>query len=71
MINETKIAHHFWAEALNTTCYVQNNIYIRSILNKIPYELLKGRKSNIYIFFSLVIWMHMLHSKHQSSSKDI
>jgi len=69
MINETKIAHHFCAERLNTTCYVQKSIYIRYILNKTPYELFKGRKSNISLF--LLVRMHMLHSKHQNSSKRI
>ena len=28
MIHENNLAKHFWAEAVNTTCYVQNRIYI-------------------------------------------
>jgi hypothetical protein len=61
MISESKSAKRFWAEAaVNTTCYVQNRIYIRLILNKTPYEfttkkktpyeLLKGIMHNIYYF---------------------
>ena len=42
MIHENNLAKHFWAEAVNTTCYVQNRIYIRPILNKTAYELFKG-----------------------------
>ena len=38
MIHETKMAAYFWAAAVNTACYVQNIIYIRSILNKTSYE---------------------------------
>jgi len=34
MIHENNLAKHLWAEAMNTTCYVQNRIYIRSILEK-------------------------------------
>jgi transposase InsO family protein len=34
MIHENNLAKHFWAEAVNTTCYVQNRIYIRPILDK-------------------------------------
>ena len=37
----------FWAEAVNTACYTHNRAMIRSILNKTPYELLRGRKPNI------------------------
>jgi len=28
MIHENNLAKHVWAEAVNTTCYVQNRIYI-------------------------------------------
>ena len=34
LIHENNLAKHFWAEAVNTTCYVQNRIYIRPILDK-------------------------------------
>ena len=44
MIHENNLTKHFWAEALNTTCYVQNRIYIRPILEKTTYELFKGRR---------------------------
>jgi hypothetical protein len=47
MINENNIPKYFWADAINTTCYVLNRILIRPILNKTPYELLKGRKPNV------------------------
>ncbi|KAI5395309.1 hypothetical protein KIW84_061777 [Lathyrus oleraceus] len=39
MVNETNVAKDFWAEAVNTTCYIQNRIFIRPILEKNPYEL--------------------------------
>jgi len=47
MIHENNLAKHLWAEAVNTSCYVQNRIYIRPILNKTTYGLFKGRKPNI------------------------
>jgi len=50
MIHENNLAKHFWAEAVNTTCYVQNRIYIRPILKKTAYELFKGRRPNISYF---------------------
>jgi len=50
MIHENNLAKHFCAEAVNTTCYVQNRIYIRPILDKTAYELFKGRRFNISYF---------------------
>lgn len=46
MINETNLPKHFWADVVNTACYVMNRA-LRSIIRKTPYELFKGRKSNI------------------------
>ncbi|RDX88277.1 hypothetical protein CR513_30148, partial [Mucuna pruriens] len=42
MSNDNILAKHLWTEAINTTCYLQNKIYIRPILKKTPYELWKG-----------------------------
>jgi len=50
MIHENNLAKRFWVEALNTTCYVQNMIYIRPMLDKTVYELFKCRKPNISYF---------------------
>ena len=50
MINEHNLPKYFWADAINTACYVLNRILICPILNKTPYELLKGRKPNISHF---------------------
>nr|GEV20046.1 putative reverse transcriptase domain-containing protein [Tanacetum cinerariifolium] len=37
----------FWAEAVNTACYVQNRVLVTKPHNKIPYELLLGRTPSI------------------------
>ena len=50
MINETNLPKYFWADAVNTACYVLNRVLIRPILKKTPYELYKGRKPNISHF---------------------
>jgi len=44
MLNDHSTPKHFWVEAVNTACYLQNIIYIRPILKKTPYELWKGHK---------------------------
>lgn len=50
MINETNMAKHFWAEVVNTVCYIQNRISIRPILENTPYELWRNKKPNISYF---------------------
>ncbi|GKF08083.1 putative ribonuclease H-like domain-containing protein, partial [Tanacetum coccineum] len=37
----------FWAEAVNTTCYVLNRVLVTKPQNKIPYELLIGKSPSI------------------------
>ena len=50
MLNENELPKYFWAEAVNTACYVVNRAHIRSILKRTPYELWKGRLPNISYF---------------------
>ncbi|XP_075087716.1 uncharacterized protein LOC142169713 [Nicotiana tabacum] len=47
MLIDSGIAKYFWAEAVNTTCYLISRCMIRSLLNKAPYELLNGRKPKL------------------------
>ena len=63
MINETNVAKHFWAEAVNTACYIQNRISIRHILEKTSYELCKGRKPNISYFHPFGCSCFILNTK--------
>nr|GFA60602.1 hypothetical protein [Tanacetum cinerariifolium] len=37
----------FWAEAVNTACYVQNRVLVTKPHNNTPYELLYGRSPNL------------------------
>jgi len=63
IIHENNLAKHFWAEAVNTTCYVQNRIYIRPILEKTAYELFKGRIPNISYFHQFGCTCYILNNK--------
>nr|GEX64802.1 retrovirus-related Pol polyprotein from transposon TNT 1-94 [Tanacetum cinerariifolium] len=40
---DSKLPTTFWAEAINTACYVQNRVLVIKPHNKIPYELFHGR----------------------------
>ena len=63
IIHENNLAKPFWAEAINTTSYVQNRIYIRPILEKTSYELFKGRKPNISYFHQFGCTCYILNNK--------
>ncbi|KAL3520040.1 hypothetical protein ACH5RR_018189 [Cinchona calisaya] len=39
MISKCDLPKYFWAEAVNTACYVINQVLLRPILNKTSYEL--------------------------------
>ncbi|GJX18038.1 putative ribonuclease H-like domain-containing protein [Tanacetum coccineum] len=41
---DSKLPTTFWAEAVNTACYVQNRVLVTKPHNKTPYELFLGRK---------------------------
>ncbi|GKC28894.1 putative ribonuclease H-like domain-containing protein, partial [Tanacetum coccineum] len=44
MLADFKLPTTFWAEAVNTACYVQNRVLVTKPHNKTPYELFLGRK---------------------------
>nr|GEV04996.1 putative reverse transcriptase domain-containing protein [Tanacetum cinerariifolium] len=43
MLADSKLQTTFWAEAVNTTCYVQNKVLVIKPHNKTPYERFLGR----------------------------
>ncbi|GKC41851.1 putative ribonuclease H-like domain-containing protein [Tanacetum coccineum] len=43
MLADSKLPTIFWAEAVNTACYVQNRVLVVKPHNKTPYELFHGR----------------------------
>nr|GEU41477.1 hypothetical protein [Tanacetum cinerariifolium] len=46
MLADSLLPIPFWAEAVNTACYVHNRVLVTKPHNKIPYELLHGRTPN-------------------------
>nr|GEU92796.1 ribonuclease H-like domain-containing protein [Tanacetum cinerariifolium] len=47
MLADSLLPIPFWAEAVNTACYVQNRVLVTKLHNKTPYELLLGRTPSI------------------------
>jgi hypothetical protein len=50
MLDEYKTPNRFWAEAINTACHSINRLYLHRILKKTSYELLTGKKPNVFYF---------------------
>ncbi|GAB2283976.1 hypothetical protein Dimus_039636 [Dionaea muscipula] len=47
MLLDSGLSKSYWAEALNTACYILNRVLVRPLLHKTPYELLKNKKPNL------------------------
>nr|GEV74837.1 putative RNA-directed DNA polymerase [Tanacetum cinerariifolium] len=45
MLADAKLPVTFWAEAVNTACYVQNRVLVNKSQNKTPYDLFNGTSS--------------------------
>ena len=50
MLCENRLPKYFWAETVNTACYITNRALIRPLLKKTPYELYRGKKPNVEHF---------------------
>src|ERR1044072_891529 len=50
MIRARKLPIHFWAEAMNTACYVHNRVTLRKGTSSTLYEIWKGRKPTVKYF---------------------
>ncbi|WVZ51771.1 hypothetical protein U9M48_002882, partial [Paspalum notatum var. saurae] len=50
MLDEHRTPRRFWAEAVNTACYIANQMFLRAFLRKTSYELRFGRQPSIKHF---------------------
>ena len=70
MLCENSLPKYFWAEAMNTACFIINRAMIRPILNKTPYELWKGRKSNISFVHDFMCKCYILNNDKDNLEKN-
>ncbi|WVZ80528.1 hypothetical protein U9M48_027997 [Paspalum notatum var. saurae] len=47
ILDEHRTPRRFWAEAVNTACYIANRIFLRAFLGKTSYELRFGRQPSV------------------------
>ena len=61
MLCESNLPLIFWAEAINTACYVQNRVLINKRRMKTPYEVIKGHKPTVSHFRTFGCRCTLLH----------
>jgi hypothetical protein len=47
MLMDFKLTDIFWTQAVHTIVHIQNIVILRKNTNKTPYELWKGRPTNV------------------------
>jgi hypothetical protein len=50
ILMDYKLTDIFWTKAVHTTVHIQNRVMLRNNTDKIPYELWKGRPTNVKHF---------------------
>ncbi|GKB78875.1 putative ribonuclease H-like domain-containing protein [Tanacetum coccineum] len=62
MLADSLLPIPFWAEAVNTACYVQNRVLVTKPHNKTPYELLLGQGEKEKVPDQECILLLMMHT---------
>ena len=50
MLDEYKMPHCFWIDAIDTGCHIINRVYLHKFFKKTAYELLTNKKPNVSSF---------------------
>ena len=69
MLCENNLPKYFWAEAINTSCYIINRAMTRPILKKTLYELLRERMPNISYFYPFSCKCFVLNNEKDNLGK--
>nr|GEY02359.1 hypothetical protein [Tanacetum cinerariifolium] len=70
MLADAKLSVTFWAEAVNTACYVQNRVLVNKSQNKTPYELFNSRIHAIGFLRPFGCYVIILNTLDQSGKFD-
>nr|GEX03362.1 copia protein [Tanacetum cinerariifolium] len=65
MLANSKLPSTFWAEAVNTVCYVQNMVLVVKAYFKTPHELFKGRSPTLSFMRPFVCHVSILNTLDQ------
>jgi hypothetical protein len=50
MLMDSKLTYIFWTQTMHTTAHIQNRVMLRNNTDKTPYDLWKGRPTNVKHF---------------------
>jgi hypothetical protein len=67
ILEEYNISDRFWKEMINMACHATNRLYLHKLLKKTSYELLTGKKLNIFYFRVFGNKFYVLHHRSKSS----
>ena len=70
MLHAKKLPYYFWAEAMNTACYIHNRVTIRSGTASTLYEIWKGRKPTVKHFHVFGSMCYILTDREQRRKMD-
>ena len=60
---EQSIPQKFWCHAFDVAWYISNRVYIRKVLNKTPYEILRNWKPSLEYFWVFGCKVFILNTK--------
>lgn len=70
MLHGNNVSTRFWAEAINTACYTINRVYVRPGTKMTPYEIWRGKPSNLSYFHVFGCICHILNETDQIRKFD-
>ena len=70
MLHAKRLPMYFWAEAMNTACYVHNRVTLRKGTSSTIYELWKGRKPTVKYFHVFGSKCYILADREQRRKLD-
>ena len=71
MLKAKNVLVKFWAEALNTTCYTLNRVYLCLGTTLTPYEIWRGKKPNLKYLHEFGSTCFILNDMEQRSNFDV
>ncbi|MCH79544.1 gag-protease polyprotein [Trifolium medium] len=70
MLHAKHLPYHFWAEAMNTACYIHNRVTLRTGTTTTLYELWKGRKPTVKHFHVFGSTCYILNDREHRRKMD-
>ncbi|GAU42103.1 hypothetical protein TSUD_134870 [Trifolium subterraneum] len=70
MLHAKKLPYFFWAEAMNTACYIHNRVTLRTGTNTTLYELWKNKKPTVKYFHVFGSKCYILADRKQRRKLD-